>query len=336
MTDDADSKLKSWIDLTNKASGSKDYGMSDALMINDREFIVLKESGVHNYNIKTNEWTKLIHFEPNRRSPSNFVCCADRNRKLIYCYHGWDKILLIINYQAKTYEEIQDCIEESVGHRAVITFINDQVHLIGGNDHSQHLIFNEEQKKFVTFCAWKRRYGMGLIHSSDQEIFIFGGSDGSIVDSVWSFNMKDKKWSPLDAKLPIKLTEFACVATNDKRYLIILGGIDGSYSYGHILYIIDMKANFKLIKKDKKMHPHQIFANTSTNNYSAIIMNDVTSNLMLTHGFIRRHFQQIEIFSDNLIDLIAKWCCLSELHILDKNNRFRNHLKMDLSLLFDF
>ena len=124
---------------------------------------------------------------------------------------------------------------ESVSLESYIIFADDNLHVIGGqqDDSYMHLIYNKDTKEFNehwTFQDFTYHHWGGLVYvKSKYKMLLFGGFEGSDcinTDNIYEYSFADKKWSILDAKLPIRCSSFGFILTPDDKYIIIFGGWD--------------------------------------------------------------------------------------------------------------
>eukprot|EP01084_Bolivina_argentea_P292670 503206_1 len=208
---------------------------SNATSLNENEFIICPAVNnpwntlkIAKYNSKTDKWTDIYTHKERVRSVDNSIA-FNSGKNLIYIYNSESK-LTIIDLNSKGFMNcpINTKYDSSHGSSFVI---NDEYHMIGGNNHTKHLIWKQQIYKFKkkhTFSKFKKYYvNHRIIHLTSKKIvFLFGGSDmkNVAVNDIFCYEYENNKWIKLSLKLPAKMASFGCVLTTDERFILFFGG----------------------------------------------------------------------------------------------------------------
>eukprot|EP01084_Bolivina_argentea_P289212 496576_1 len=188
--------------------------------------------GIYLFNHNKNKWTKQISFN------SDFICYAQSNaydqvNRLLYVWQGRNHHLLQFDLtNNKFVSSIKTPFDSISGNFGRMIYVNDILHLICMNDNKHYIlehktnIFKEIHTDITSFGSLQRH---GVIYlKSQKRVLLFGGADGCFADMnvniIYQFSIIDKKWIKLDIEMPIKVSLFGIVATQNEKYIIILGG----------------------------------------------------------------------------------------------------------------
>eukprot|EP01084_Bolivina_argentea_P095511 171701_1 len=117
-----------------------------------------------------------------------------------------------------------------------LIFVENKLHQIcnsvtvsGTEKDGDHYVYDKTKQfqKMATFAPFCNLYRYGLVYlSAENSIFAFGGwsMNNSNKDSIYRFSFIDSKWTELNIKMPMKLSEFGLISTKNEKYIIILGG----------------------------------------------------------------------------------------------------------------
>eukprot|EP01084_Bolivina_argentea_P163258 284046_1 len=233
-----------------------------AFLFGGSQLIMPQKSTIDIYDISSNKWRTNVVDE--LKEADRFTFDADKQCLYGYCNEcirwcdieeddiyrtqtlttGLTKLKLdlngnvenITNYHPSSIKLRTDsgCIVIKIGcvHHIISERPSFETEIIGG---STHAIWDECRPENVMKTVHKLhvfdfpRMGYRAVYiESKSEILIFGGNrNGVYTDTIWRYPLSKKHWKfweMLDSKMPEATNDFACVMTNDERYIIILGG----------------------------------------------------------------------------------------------------------------
>eukprot|EP01084_Bolivina_argentea_P177395 306772_1 len=135
--------------------------------------------------------------------------------------------------------------------------------------------------------------------------------------------------------MPEKLSRFGIVCARFDEYIIILGGsydynasITMDNKYSDNIFIYDIK--FNTFRKSKVKLPK-----SDLDRCNAVITNNKCNDELLTFGFIRicyksNTFIKLQYLPVYLIQLIGKWVCYQNIHIIADNGE---HWKINVDCI---
>ena len=137
------------------------------------------------------------------------------------------------------------------GHSAIL---NDKSMIIFGGHHPQRTLSNLYSLDFTTL-TWSKieivgnpppaRDSHSAILYDNTDMIIFGGNGTSnILNDLWSFNLKDKKWNKItsEGKEPGPVSGHFSLLLNN-RYMIIYGGINDKNEINKDIFVYDIDIN---------------------------------------------------------------------------------------------
>jgi len=183
-----------------------------------------------------------------------------------------------------------------IGQGSCILSIDSTIHVIGGSDTGEHLIWNDEDQAFAVKhkCPHLNSfYGHQAIYiRSRQEILLFGlGDYGTMYcwDMIYSFqfmrsdkdgvNADGAHWTMLKKTMPIKIKNFASVLTSDERYILFFGGCSHPDDWLDSIYVLDVDT------MDCVLSPVKCPVATP---FSAVLIDDRQRMEHLVFGWLRR------------------------------------------------
>ena len=251
------------------------------------------------YNMKTTKWNK-------------YPISTDKQKKK---YHFWDS----------TYCKV-----------------NNFIHIIGDRENNEHGVWDlnkNEYKSLDSINKPKKAIILGgLIYiKKRQKLLLFGGcweddhwSSTQATDDILFYDIKQNKWAMASIKLPIKMSSFGYVKTNDDKYLIIFGGIDECNYFLDNIYILDL-INMKINECKVKCPVRGEF-------YAYIQFDNIENNLIV-NGYIRncwklKEFKSMINLPDVIIKLIQSYMHYNEIvHLFEQNEG--EHYKINIDLILD-
>jgi len=207
---------------------------SNPLIYEDSSFIVApyhskahnryQETGIYSYRVNEDEWELLIPYDSEMISEDHSAA-VDAVHKVLYLYGRQSNLYRFDLSANKSMSTISDC--QNVGSHPRMEFAKDSLHLIGGEENDQHLIWNDDDCDFQRvhrFCS--------LIHhrvvfmKRMQSLWCFGGmiSMGSKFDVICNLNLSDHSWHALKDKMPFPTSGAGIVSILQEQYILIIGG----------------------------------------------------------------------------------------------------------------
>ena len=317
------------------------------LSLNHNEFLIVPQKalftskhecsdGIYKYSSIIGKWTKIIDYPTNFRSTRHFSTIDPKN-KIIYIGNGQSK-LIKINLTTKSINIIT-INYVNLGKFPGILFANDNIHVIGGNDHNKHFIYNQPNQDFDLL------YDFDVKHQVPSSFPLFLKTRKSIIATVWNrsnesvpvsvMEYKDNKWTDLNITNCQYLFHAHIIATTKEDYLIFMAGIDVKKEVFHQwIFVYDMN-NKKLLKS---------MVEVPTRDSMATITRNEENEDLLTFGFVRKcyklsKFRNIQFMPFYLIKLIRKWICYETVHLItipsndksdDKEICAANHWTIDV------
>eukprot|EP01084_Bolivina_argentea_P161402 280970_1 len=324
-------KLPKWIELSSYSQAS--WNSSQPIAINNTEFIRWSGSNrfkvpssmdvhIHKYNIENDTWDEFVKYPFSSTTHSMIAFDIDPQILYVYSSEGLEKI----NIKTNKSKRIENVTEIGNGARSLI--FDNQLHVIGGTDNLYHLIWNNKQHKFDTGHKFPfNTYNLqsGFVHIKSKNILLLlGGYDKHDaeydLDSIYSYNIQQKKWILLPQKLPIPLSYFGCVLSKDDKYLIIMGGTsDDDFNQLNDIYVLN--TNNMEFKKSKIDCPEK-------SNYHAINMDNKENIELLIFGFVRSWWN---LYPPNeLLMLISCFYATEYIHLM---STYGNHWKIELNTI---
>ena len=187
-----------------------------------------KNAGIWIYNSISNEWRLHIKY-PNDFKTKDQDICYDSITNTLWLY-GETPNMVKINMKTKEFVIIQHD-RKYVGTWPKLLFIDNKLHVIGGSDNTDHLVWNEDKKQFetiFTFPEWSNgNYGHGVVYvKSKRLLYVFGGLDyGSFTffHEFWRCEIDDNyKWTKLQTKVDGGIYQNAYILTHDERYIALI------------------------------------------------------------------------------------------------------------------
>ena len=306
------------------------------LLVNDNEFIIAPQrcsdnlgDGIHKFTIDKKEWSKIIKYPENLRSPfhTNAINLTDPNNPIIYIVNGNENSFLIADVTKQTIKTVTTNINTDGHPRAI--YIHGQLHVIGGGGSFKHLIYDESKQKFIEIYDFKSFHSGNtergfarhtLIYSESRDsMFMFGGTISPFNKSVFQYMFSSKEWKKLDCESPEKMKGHGCVITEDEKYVIIIAGCDMRN-----IYVFDID--------NLSFHECKIKAPSRGWCYSCLISNHKRS-LVLANGYIREYYDG-EYFMTELTKIIAEFMMQQDLYWLSFKGS-KGHQRINVSAILD-
>eukprot|EP01084_Bolivina_argentea_P025189 46849_1 len=300
----------SWIEC----ASTPDRLISNPVLVNQHEIIIVVETninpmlvvaqdtiynnaeivkGFYKYNIIKNEWELFSAFPDG----SSFINCkivfnAQTSELYIQATTMQIKvcgIIQIIDFNTMKYMQPHMLNENPDVPSCLL--LNDECHIIGGQNSNKHKKWNPKETKVETiheFKEWKvGNVCHGLIHiKSKKQLLLFGGYDDGITEDskkdlgdIWTYCIKHNEWKLLETKMPIKSNSFGYILTNDERYVIIFGGESEDKNIDDI-FVLDLKY-FKFKHVDLKC--------PVSGGLHAVYTENMIYDIKLVSGFIRSY-----------------------------------------------
>ena len=304
--------------------------------------------GVYTYRSSTDKWENIIPFPPSFVSIGYSSSSAlDIDRQVLYhyvsqwhsTYNRWSANWYLYRFDLsvnKLVSTISDPI--NVGAAPGMYVINGILHLIGGTDNNQHLIWNEEKSEFVSVHQFDDlRIGMGhlgLVHLKKSKLlFCFGGSRRDSYDSydtlpvfarsenrsIREYDLSKKEWTTLNVKLPPEIhgSLFAIVSIRNEQHIVVID----CYSSCVFVFNVSERKFYKTTISTPCFSSRKCEAVVTS---SPLSMDPERADLILS-GLIRSLWtsdSEHVLFPDCLIEVIAEWIPTEYIHILRQGNSY--------------
>eukprot|EP01084_Bolivina_argentea_P203114 346947_1 len=192
-------------------------------------------------------------------------------------------------------------------------------------DYQQNKFKHHEQ----IFCLEKEDFGLIYIPNNNA-LLLIGGKWWNCGDGCFYFDECISKlslndtypdWIDLNVKLPLEMTSFGLVmSNNDQKNIFIFGGNCDTISMANLddIYIFNLET--MTIKK------LQIKCPVKSSFYAVVISNTMYDKIIIT-GFIRKLYMTHVI--TEIVGIILNFCKHEEIHLFNKTN----HWKISLDII---
>lgn len=310
------------------------------IRINKHEFILVTGCrGISKYNIISKKWVHgYIAYPSKHRIFINPVCAYNHKTNTLYLYNQRKSdIILKINVLTRKVLIIKNKPPKIRNPKLI--FIAQKLHLIGGDDNDQHLIFDESEQTFTPLGASKAFNNTEVtnlrLNDKQNKILILDCNDNGLhkfskskCSSIYSYsytysnctNSNFQQWTTPIIELPLKMSKFAYTATKNQQYIVLLGGCHRSVETDNI-YIIN------LYQKDPNPIKSQMKCPTISKFFHAITMTTEQKDEMVVCGYIRNVWKTdgilitklISFLPFYLIQYISRWYSNEYLHLFETN-----------------
>ena len=193
------SSVQDWIELAMLEFDVILPNNCQLISINDTEFILVPPNnetdpdnqpwGINKYGgIQNNKWQKFIPYPYNYRPGHDMSLCIDKGNQILfifalYMHDEWAElpcILTILDMKSHTFTH-ESAPYTGKGWRAVITFAENMVHIIGGYNCNEHFVYNVKTQQFTKlheFPSISFIYGSAVYLPSKRSILLIGGKTG--------------------------------------------------------------------------------------------------------------------------------------------------------------
>eukprot|EP01084_Bolivina_argentea_P131558 232190_1 len=259
--------------------------------------------GIYAYNADKDDWDLFFKYPADFESSSHALAYNENTNEL-YLF-GFQATVIkfdINNKQCK----IKDALTECYGSYPGSLFVDNTFHIIGGNQNSSHLIYNEQTNTFKsihTFKHFNTPFPAVIYSKLKNMIILFDNQN------VYIYDTHKKEWTTSDTQLPCDVSEFECTITTDDRFAIIFGGYIDGYSVSNKILIMDL---------DKmKISESKIICPVESAFRGVIIDNYDDDYKLLVSGFIRMYcMKQIP---HEMFKIVERFCIRDYLHLVEKD-----------------
>eukprot|EP01084_Bolivina_argentea_P181832 313987_1 len=308
-------------------------GVKNPIVINHKEFIVAPNKSPK-FNINAlykytggieNKWNEYIKYPSDLPLTSDHVLAFDDEKQLLYVHNRQAYILLfdIKSQECKSLKinhmfDVRNAYTNSTG-----IIINNEFNIIGGMRNKSHITFNNKLRTFSShkyiFNAFQTGFyshGSVCVKRKNMEVvLLFGGMDAMNskgVDTIYKYDIIKKKWSKEKITLPNKLSQISCVLTQNKKYVILFGGVVDEYLYTDDIYIYDIDNN--RILKSRVNCPNK------QHRYGSVILSDYSNiqSQLLICGYLRQVFK-INNFPLDVVSVIKLLFNAEYVHLIQCN-----------------
>eukprot|EP01084_Bolivina_argentea_P288615 495393_1 len=292
--------------------------------INGHQFVLAPSyymrsiDGIYTFNTNTNEWIKLLDYpdHDNFRSDSHSTSFDKKNQIIYLCNRSQ---LLRFNLKTKSVEIVSTNI--NFGSYPGLVYVNDHIHIIGGENTDQHLIFDEKKNNFNEIYSFNTVTNLLFGHSilymkSRNSILLFGSKSQLTAPAISEFSMVNKKWNEWKMEIPDSVYYSATVSTKDEQYIFILGGYLSGGGWSNDIFVFDVKRD-AFFKSSIKC--------PLRTQYRGVIMKNDYKDELLTFGFIHKLFidgtmNDVQELPCYIIKLISEWVSNDYIHLIEFNS----------------
>ena len=133
-----------WIHLA-PSNINQDDESRKAVAITANECIIVTSKGIHKYDKILDAWELFVQFADDNTKLKYFCSAVDTKLNIAYIYNK--KVLLEIDLKTKSITRHKSN-DQYDGDFARLTVTNSTLHIVGGFQHNQHLIWNRNDKKY--------------------------------------------------------------------------------------------------------------------------------------------------------------------------------------------
>ena len=257
---------KGWLNV-GKIPNNFDLSLSNAIGINNNEFVVSTStgtkqyddqySGIWAYNVNKKHWKCVWEYDKNMIDEIILqpFMAYNPNTLELYIYSQKPDIFFSINIlNGKHIVYNKNKFDMDYSMESMI-YCNDHIHLISSNKHIIWDCNNQKESKILTnFINGSDRESFSVIYLKKQNCIWLVGGIGSLrfFDDIHQFDLNKFEWNKLtNIKLPKQLASFSCVMSTDDRYLVIMNGDDKYGQQNKKIYFLDFNNIDKKWKKSK-------------------------------------------------------------------------------------
>ena len=292
------------------------------------------------FSIITNKWTEFLTLPEELSCIGSSYMCLDQNKQTLYIsIHDANQDpeleYQIIAFNLKTKEHTQINLPGDGGSVGPLLSIpNSGIHYvrcIGG----KHSVLKENQitpEELCCYCPLIKYSNISNLQSvylqTKKEIYTFGGfgtgasePQTQSLDTIFSYNIETLEHKLLDLKIPESVDTFACVKTNDERYVITFGGLDTAL--GTVMRMNDLDTIYIFDMVEMTVRESNIKC-PREGMCEAILMGNRAQQRMIVNGYIRRcwtltEFDGVSYLSIDVMNLIFEWFVEEMIYLLDKS-----------------
>lgn len=304
--------------------------------ISGEEFIVApyhshywRTNGLYKFNTIIGKWIETEYKYPSNIRTSFHTSAYDKVNKILYIYNK-EALLIIINLES---EECQIKRVSNVGKYAASVVINGEFHIIGGFKSNKHMKWSVKDQRFIEIFHFKEA-GIGYyLHKlcyieSKQVLISMGGyvtttRSSRSCDHIYLYDIRNNKWHRSPISMPRRMYSFGYILTPNEKYIIIFGG--NTTNHVHI---------FDLHKQKMVRLSQNIIQCPINGGFHACVMSNYKKGKKLINGWVKKlwkrmEFKKVRKLNYDLIQLIIKWYCTEEVHLIHFNKK--EHWKRDLA-----
>ena len=297
------------------ASLDENLAIRCVAVINEGEYIVITHVGIHSYNTTKDKWSELIKFSKETTNIPDFThrtldyasAAYDNKSNIVYIFNSQALLEINMNTNKITSHESHD---GSDGDFSSLTVIDSKLHIIGGYEHNEHIIWDGNSKKYS-------KIGDICDENIDAKFYLVHSESNKILMRLHNLNMNEQHFCNYSAsndtfkwnKRSIFNSFLAEIRSGDvienTPYMII-------FDHCRNGYIVDI--NTWKVYKSKHTAPK-----ASGANYHVLGLDvDETKKIKIAQGYNRMNFASAESeqFPFDLIRLIAMYYSKIDLYFI--------------------
>ena len=290
--------------------------------LNSESFLVVSRNGsysgdeVYTYHCREDKWENIISY-PSSFQSSGYCAALDTRHKVLYVYDDERKLYRYDISAKKLLSAFSDRKYVGAVPRMEFIDIDGTLHLVGGSNNNQHLIWNKEQSDFVSvheFGDIENLKWHGLVYlQKTQSLLCFGGYLHGQTEDIYTireYNVLKKEWTVLDVELPHQTESgFGIVSVRNEKYVLVIDCVIGR------IFVFNVS--------ERKFHESKVPTPFIHHHCHAV----VTSSSMehgradlIVSGFVRSFWKTLEFqgvaFPDYLVGMISDWIPAESVHVL--------------------
>eukprot|EP01083_Nonionella_stella_P185004 673437_1 len=295
-------------------------------VINNKEFLVGQADSAQSIDKYLNVLTHLRPMNVTNKCTKLFECpdpfktdeCAvayDSDTQTLYLYCPFHGSIYVKNLEHMNCYQIVENKATKTGDFPIAIALRNTLHIIGGQDNNTHIVWSDETKEFEEMHVFEHFADSGfimfrLIHIASRKSFLFiGGEDADsgdgLAQNVLEFSLETNTWTALNVAVPQKIRDFGYVVTRNDQFVLLFAPYIGSpdaLNRSDSTFVLDVQ-KMKFGKCNIKLPMNVSFYD------KIVIYNDYEYEEILTFGFIRNVWTQIDIGDRYAIECVPQYLC---------------------------
>ena len=304
------------------------------------QFMVVIGDKLHTYNIRKNDWTTL-----SLENKKDWWChgdqiCYDLHSKILFISGSNSMEIIDLSSEQLLCNKYQIAGDYKLPHEMI--FVDSVCHCIAYSEESRmtdtHQTWDDETKQWLDINTFSKELtefdtmSKLIFLSKRKELLLFGSamdSSNTRIDVLCNYSMAEQKWTHSVIKLPFHQKEIAAfghVLTKDEQYIIIIGG------YG---FFVDTVDTIFILNLETMIFTESMVRCPFDVTYNAIMMESVTDNELLIHGYVKNEMEKYNIcIPSALINIICDLHLIEYIHVINFEKYKEEHWKINVDEIF--